>query len=145
LFLLQFIRLVWFLHNRPLLALFDTFQPLWKGINRKIQMKNKFLNGLVVSFALIMSGLANAGLIYGSQPTSGYPITVFDTDTGTTTVLGSSNYNLGLAFDNNNNLFGINNTSLYSIDLNNGAASFIGNGLWSGYSEAATFIWVIQR
>ncbi len=45
------------------LALLNTFQPRWKGIKRKTQMKNKFLKGLVASFALAVSGFANAGLI----------------------------------------------------------------------------------
>lgn len=50
------------------LALLNTFQPRWKGIKRKTQMKNKFFKGLVASFALAVSGLANAGLIpYGVQ------------------------------------------------------------------------------
>lgn len=45
------------------LALLNTFQPRWKGIKRITQLKNKFLNGLVASFALAVSGLANAGMI----------------------------------------------------------------------------------
>ncbi len=56
------------------LALLNTFQPRWKGIKRKTQMKNKFLKSLVASFALIISGFANAGLITSSSGiTSAYP------------------------------------------------------------------------
>ncbi|MDT0605289.1 PEP-CTERM sorting domain-containing protein [Thalassotalea castellviae] len=103
-------------------------------------MKYKFLKGLVTSFALAISCTSNAALIYGSDPISaGTPLTVFDTNTGTTTVLGSSLWNLGLAFDNSNSLFGINGTTVYSVDINNGSTSLIGSGLWQGSSESATF------
>ncbi|MDO6444478.1 PEP-CTERM sorting domain-containing protein [Colwellia sp. 1_MG-2023] len=103
-------------------------------------MKNKFLKGLMASFGLVISSISNAALIYGSDPINfGNPLTVFDTETGTTTNLGSSVWNLALAFDSNNSLFGINNTSLYSVDLNNGSTSLIANGAWGGFSESATF------
>lgn len=49
------------------LALLNTFQP-GKGIKRKTQMKNKFLKGIVASFALVVSGFANAGLIQVFDP-----------------------------------------------------------------------------
>jgi hypothetical protein len=49
-------------------------KPIWQGIKKETQMKNKFLKGLLASFILVVSGFASAGLILeadsASAPTS---------------------------------------------------------------------------
>ncbi len=54
-----------------------------KRIKRKTQMKNKFLKGLVASFALAVSGTASAGIIYTDAGLSGlFETENFNTNSG---------------------------------------------------------------
>ena len=103
-------------------------------------MNNKIFKIIAVGFFLQLNNIANAALIYGSDAsnTSGGPISVFNTETGTTQILANSLWNLGLAFDMSNNLFGINRNSLYSINTSTGITTFIGTASYA-FSESAAF------
>lgn len=97
-------------------------------------MNRRYL-ALAIGLALFGSANANAAPIMHVHDSSGNLATV-EVVSGVVNVIGNMGVVMtDIAFDPNGDLFGISFTSLYSIDAQTAAASFIGNlGLSSGHN-----------
>lgn len=97
---------------------------------------NKF-NILLLGAAIVTSVTANAATIWADDAYG--RIGKVETATGKATLIGSSDTFLtDIAFDPDNNLYGISFTTLYSIDKSTGKATFIGN--LTGVNDANSLV-----
>lgn len=96
------------------------------------------LNLLLLGAAIVTSATADAAATIWADDANGR-IGKIETATGKATLIGSSGVFLtDIAFDPDNNLYGISFTTLYSIDKSTGKATLIGN--LTGVNDANSLV-----